>query len=79
MHATIDSAGRLLIPKILRDSLGLIPGSEVDISPYGGGAQITAGGRTAQLRRDPDGHLTAHSDTVVTDEMMFALIDAGRR
>ena len=79
MKATIDSGGRLLLPKALRDALGLTPGSTVDISPYGSGVQITPGGRTARLERDADGRLVATSDTVVTDEDMFALIDAGRR
>jgi len=79
MEATIDSAGRLLLPKSLRDAFGLAPGSTVDVSPYGGAVQITPGGRTARLERDVDGHLVARSKTVVTDDAMFALIDAGRR
>jgi AbrB family looped-hinge helix DNA binding protein len=79
MKATIDSAGRLLLPKSLRDALGLTPGSTVDVSPYGGGVQITPGGRTARLERSDDGRLVARSETVVTDDVVFALIDAGRR
>ncbi|WP_156253605.1 AbrB/MazE/SpoVT family DNA-binding domain-containing protein [Pseudactinotalea terrae] len=79
MKATIDSGGRLLLPKALRDALALTPGATVDISPYGSGVQITPGGRTAQLERDADGRLVATSGTVVTDQEMFALIDAGRR
>lgn len=79
MEATIDSGGRLLLPKSLRDALGLKPGSTVEISAYGSGVQVTPGGRTARLERDDDGRLVARSDTVVTDDDMFALIDAGRR
>lgn len=79
MEAVIDSVGRIVIPKSLRDAQGLTPGTVVDISPYGGGVQITPGGRTARLERDESGRLVAHSDTTVTDEMMFALMDAGRR
>ena len=79
MKATIDSAGRLLLPKSLRDALGLTPGSTVDIAAYGAGVQVTPGGRTARLERDAGGRLIAVSDTVVTDDDMFALIDAGRR
>ncbi|MFD4420773.1 AbrB/MazE/SpoVT family DNA-binding domain-containing protein [Agromyces sp. NPDC058484] len=79
MDATIDSGGRLLIPKSLRDALGLTPGSKVDISPYGAGVQVTPGGRTARLRRDSEGRLVAVSETIVTDDDLFALIDAGRR
>ena len=79
MEATIDSGGRLLLPKSLRDSLGLTPGSKVDISPYGGGLQITPGGRTARLVRDAGGRLVSRGQTVVTDDVMFALLDSGRR
>lgn len=78
MQTTIDAAGRVVVPKPLRDALGLVAGAAVDISLYGGGLQIVPGGRTARLKR-VDGHLVAESDTVVTDEMVFAAIDAGRR
>ncbi|MCP9270735.1 AbrB/MazE/SpoVT family DNA-binding domain-containing protein [Mycolicibacterium arenosum] len=79
MEATIDAGGRVVLPKHLRDALGLAPGSTVDISAYGGGLQITPGGRTARVERDAHGRLVAHADTEVTDEMTFALIDSGRR
>lgn len=79
METVIDSGGRVVLPKSLRDALGLVPGTTVDISAYGAGVQVTPGGRTARLERDSDGRLVARSETVVTDEMMYALIDAGRR
>ena len=79
MEATIDSAGRLLLPKALRDALGLTPGTTVDVSHYGAGIQITPGGRTATVERNADGRLVSRGKTPVTDEAMFALIDAGRR
>ena len=79
MEATIDAGGRIMLPKALRDALGLTPGTTVDISVYGSGVQVTRGGRTARLEHDTDGRLVAVSDTVVTDDDMFALIDAGRR
>ena len=78
MEAVIDSSGRIVLPKQLRDALGLTPGTKVDISAYGGGLHVVPGGRTARLERDGD-RLVARADTVVTDEMMFALIDSGRR
>ncbi len=78
MQTTIDAAGRVVVPKALRDALGLTAGTTVDISLYGGGLQVVAGGRTARMRR-VGGRLVAESDTVVTDEMVFAALDAGRR
>lgn len=75
----IDAAGRVVVPKVLRCALGLTPGTVVDISAYGNGVQISPTGRTARLERDSTGRLVARSDTAVTDDMMLALIDAGRR
>lgn len=78
MEATVDSVGRIVIPKPLRDALGLLTGSPVDVSLYGTGLQVTPGGRSARLA-EVDGALVAESETVVTDDAMFSLIDAGRR
>lgn len=79
VEAVIDSVGRIVLPKQLRDAPGLTPGTRVDISPYGSGVQITPGGRTAQLEREADGRLVSRGDTAVTDDAMHALIDSGRR
>jgi AbrB family looped-hinge helix DNA binding protein len=78
MKLTMDKAGRLVVPKPLREALGLRDGGEVDVSIYGGGLQIVPGGRTARIV-EVDGQLVAESDTVVTDEMIFGLIDSLRR
>lgn len=78
METTIDSAGRIVVPKALRDRLGLQPGSTIDISQYGAGLQLIPVGRTARLST-VHGRLVATSDTVITDEDVFDMIDAGRR
>ncbi len=78
METTIDSVGRIVIPKPLRDALGLVPGSTVDISRYGAGLQVVLAGRTARLVEE-GGELVATGDTTIDDDVMFALIDAGRR
>lgn len=78
METTIDGAGRIVVPKALREALGLAPGTAVHISLYGGGLQVLPVSRTARLER-VDGALVASSDTEVTDDMVFGLIDAGRR
>ena len=78
MEATVDQAGRVLLPKPLRDALGLLPGTKVDISWYGAGVQIIPAGRTARLVEE-DGALVATGETQIDDEVVFNLIDAGRR
>ena len=78
MRATIDSVGRIVVPKPLREALGLVAGSSVDITRYGAGLQLIPTGRTARLV-EKDGVLVATGTTRITDDDVFALIDAGRR
>lgn len=77
MRATIDKAGRLVIPKPLRDQLGLRPGE----------VELTADG--AALRVEPvhdnslveiDGRLVIPPSGVpIADDLVRALRDADRR
>jgi AbrB family looped-hinge helix DNA binding protein len=78
METTIDAVGRVVVPKPLREALGLTPGATVDISRYGAGLQLLATGRTARLV-DEAGVLVATSETTIDDETVFGLIDSGRR
>ena len=78
METSIDSAGRIVVPKPLRDALGLVAGSTMDISRYGAGLQLLPTGRTARLV-DESGVLVATGDTAIDDDDVFALIDTGRR
>jgi len=78
MEVVVDQAGRVVLPKSIRDALGLLPGTKVDISPYGAGAQLVPAGRTARLVAE-DGVLVAAAETPVDDDVVFALIDAGRK
>ena len=50
----------------------------VDVSAYGAGLQLVAVGRTARVRTIR-GEVVAESETVITDEDVFALLDADRR
>lgn len=78
METTIDAAGRIVVPKALRDALGLAPGTTLDISSYGAGLTIVPRSRTAHLVQEA-GRLVADSDQIVSDEEVFGLMDAGRR
>jgi AbrB family looped-hinge helix DNA binding protein len=77
MRATIDKAGRLVIPKRLRDDLGLRPG-EVEVHADGAGLRVEP--LTGDSLQERDGRLvipTAGAD--VDDELVRALRDAGQR
>jgi AbrB family looped-hinge helix DNA binding protein len=78
MKTSIDSVGRIVVPKALRDALGLTAGSTVDISRYGAGLQLIPTGRTAQLVEE-SGVLVATGETTVDDDVIFGLLDSGRR
>ena len=74
----MDSVGRIVVPKVLRDALGLNAGSTVDISRYGTGLQLVPTGRTARLV-DEAGVIVATGTTEIDDDEVFGLIDTGRR
>ncbi|MGK2852866.1 MAG: AbrB/MazE/SpoVT family DNA-binding domain-containing protein [Microbacteriaceae bacterium] len=78
MEATVDAVGRIMVPKALRDALGLRAGSIVDISRYGSGLQLIPAGRTSRLVEE-SGVLVAAGTTQIDDDVVFDLIDAGRR
>jgi AbrB family looped-hinge helix DNA binding protein len=78
MGVTIDKAGRIVVPKPVRDALGLNAGDELDITTDGSGIRLTPRGRTARLVMR-DGLIVATSDTVITDDDLDRLIDAFRR
>ena len=78
MKTSIDAAGRVVVPKPLRDALGLTAGSTVDISRYGAGLTLLPVGPTARLV-DESGVLVATGETGLDDQALFGLIDAGRR
>ena len=78
VRTSIDSAGRIVVPKPLRDALGLIAGAELDISRYGAGLQLIPAGRTARLV-DEGGRLVAAGETTIDDDDVFGLIDSARR
>lgn len=65
MRATIDKAGRLVLPKRLRDAVGLVPG-DVDVSVDGAGIRVEpiANGRLVER----DGRLIVPSSGSPIDD-----------
>ncbi len=77
MRTTIDKAGRLVIPRQIRDRVGMSSGGEVEVEVDGAGIRIEpVSGR--QLR-DKDGLLLIPSSGGQIDETAVReLIDADR-
>ena len=77
MKATIDKAGRLVIPKSLRDSVGLRPGV-VDVRADGAGIRVDIPADESLEERD--GRLVIpESGMSVDDDSIRALRDAVQR
>jgi AbrB family looped-hinge helix DNA binding protein len=77
MRSTIDKAGRLVIPKTLRDSVGLTPG-EVEITADGAGLRIEP--LADEALEDEDGLLVIPAaDVAVSDDLVRTLRDADQR
>lgn len=58
MQTTIDGGGRVVIPKAMRDRLGLAPGRSVDVEMVGDDVVIRASTSPVALR-EVDGVLVA--------------------
>jgi AbrB family looped-hinge helix DNA binding protein len=78
MRATIDRAGRLVIPKPLRDSLGVLPG-EVNVVREGTGIRIEPIA-SEEIEEDSGGRLVIGASGIpVDDDMVRALRDSDQR
>jgi AbrB family looped-hinge helix DNA binding protein len=77
MRATIDQAGRLVIPKQLRDHVGIRPGA-VEVTADGSGLRIELPAEEALVERD--GRLVIGGGGArIDDEIVRTLRDAGQR
>jgi AbrB family looped-hinge helix DNA binding protein len=77
MHATIDKAGRLVLPKALRDQVGLAAG-EVNVFVDGAGLRVEPIARDTLEERD--GRLIVPRSTIeIDDAAVRTMRDADQR
>ena len=79
MRATIDSAGRLVVPKQLRDQLGFDPGVELDLNAVDGRLEVAVPSRV-RVDDGPHGVRFASEDSEhLSAERVRELMEEGRR
>lgn len=54
MQITVDAAGRVVIPKQIRDRLGLGPGSALELDEWGDHLELRPAGRDVWIDRSGD-------------------------
>jgi AbrB family looped-hinge helix DNA binding protein len=79
MRTTIDAAGRLVIPKALREQLGFSPGMELELDAVDGRLEVSAPSRV-RVEDGPHGvRFVAEPTDRLTAEQVRELIERGRR
>jgi AbrB family looped-hinge helix DNA binding protein len=83
MRTTIDSGGRVVVPKRMRDLLGLVAGSVVEIELDGSGTGLKLEPAQPQTELvEVDGVLVADTspgDALLTDDDVRATLEATRQ
>jgi len=81
VRSAIDSAGRVVIPKPLRDRLGLEQGKVVEIRERDGRIEIEPASTSMSLARRAGGPVAVPEEELppLTDELVRATIEGTRR
>jgi AbrB family looped-hinge helix DNA binding protein len=79
MRITIDKAGRIVVPKTLRERYNLQPGTSIEMEPVADGIHLKAANREPSLVRK-EGLLVHHgTDVVDLDVADFIKKERSRR
>lgn len=78
MHVTIDAAGRLVVPKALRDQLGLSPDTPLEIEIVDGHLELAPLDTPASIVDGPNGPVVAATGAAISDTDVRRIIEAAR-
>jgi AbrB family looped-hinge helix DNA binding protein len=78
MHLSIDRAGRVVIPKPLREELGFSPEAPLEAEVVDGRLELSAPHEPAKLVTGPHGPSFAATGTPITDEDVRRTLEAVR-
>jgi bifunctional DNA-binding transcriptional regulator/antitoxin component of YhaV-PrlF toxin-antitoxin module len=79
MRTTIDAAGRLVIPRVIREQVGVYGVTEVDIELDGAAIRIEPASAAGGLVEEDGRLVIPGTGTPVTTEMVDRMRDADRR
>jgi AbrB family looped-hinge helix DNA binding protein len=78
MHVSIDKAGRVVIPKPVRDELGFSPEVPLEAEIVDGRLELSALHEPARIVEGPHGPVVAATGTPITDEEIRRTLEAVR-
>jgi AbrB family looped-hinge helix DNA binding protein len=79
VRTTIDAAGRLVVPKPLREELGFAPGTELELTAVNGHLEVAVPSRV-RVEQGPHGvRFAAESSEGLSAEQVRSLMERGRR
>jgi AbrB family looped-hinge helix DNA binding protein len=78
MNVSIDSAGRVVVPKRIRDELGFTPDTPLEIDVVDGHLELHAHRAPAKLIAGPHGRSIAATGTPLTDGEVRSTLEAVR-
>ena len=78
MRVTIDQAGRIVVPKPLREELGLSPHTQLEIEVIDGHLEVSAQHEPAAVVDGPHGPIVAATGTPISDEDVRRVLEAAR-
>jgi AbrB family looped-hinge helix DNA binding protein len=79
MRTTIDAAGRVVVPKPLRQQLGFAAGTELELEAVDGRLEISVPSRV-RVEEGPNGvRFAADADAPLGAELVRELVERGRR
>jgi AbrB family looped-hinge helix DNA binding protein len=79
MRATIDGAGRIVVPKPLREELGFAAGTELELEAVDGRLEVVVPSRVS-VEQGPHGpRFTAEADAPLTAAQVREITERGRR
>jgi AbrB family looped-hinge helix DNA binding protein len=78
VRVTIDKAGRIVVPKVMRDELGLTPETNLQMEVVDGHLEISPPETSARIVEGPYGPVIETAGGRITDEQVRKTLEAVR-